>query len=218
MKYFGYDVTPYAVYQICSNFTTMPDSVLKKMDVVTLRKMAIKLTDLSIKTGEHGSIFYRQLSLLEAMDENSFTSRDLADSCDECSKFFKQNYRQILQGENPDWVLYGIGLWYDRIKFQYCDCTIKDNLDRRKRGGTIYIRQGTLLKEISFIATVPSIDSSADEQYEILYDCDDWRLNDGSYGSYISINEYTKNGTEKHRRLRFFREGGRFVCRIDECQ
>lgn len=217
MKDFGYDVTPYTIYRIYSNFTAIPDSTLEKMDVDALRKMAVKLTDLSIKTGEHGSVFNRQISLIEAMDENSFTSRDPVDCSDGRSEFFRQNYRQIIQGDNPNWVLCGIGLWYDRIKFQYCNCTIKEDLRRDEHGGTIYIRQGTLPKNISFTATVPSIDGSDDEQYEVVYTRDDWRLSDGSCGSYIRIGESAKNGTKSGRWLRFFREGGKFVCRIDEC-
>lgn len=216
MKNFGYDVAPYTPYKIRSDFISFPQSTLKKMSIGDLRKMAINLTDLWVETGESGSLFENQLSLCDSVDKNSFTSHDPSDSLDGHSSFFEQNYRYIMCNENPDWILYGIDIWYDRVKLKYCDYTTGVDVIRSEYNGTVYIRQGNLPKKIHFIANVPSIDGNENESYEILFCYDDWRLSDGSYGSYFSIQESTGRVSKKGRRLRFFFENGKYICRIDE--
>lgn len=216
MKYFGYDVVPYTPYQIYCGFKSFPHPALAKMPAESLRKMAISLTDTWVKTKEYGSLPSRQISLLDTVDGSSFTSHDPSDSTDGHSGFFEQNYKQIMHNENPDWILCGVSLWYDRLKFQYCDCTVGAAIIDSKYNGTVYIRQNNFPKDIHFVANVPSIDGNQGECYEVCFCCDDWRLSNGSYGSYFSILESVKEDTKKGRRLRFFFENGRHVCRIDE--
>lgn len=158
----------------------------------------------------------RQISLLDVVDERSFVSRSSSDSTDGHSDYFEQNYKQIMCNDDPDWILYGISLWYDRLKFQYCDCTAGTAIMDSKYNGTLYIRQNNFPKNIHFVANVLSIDDNQNESYDILFCCDDWQLSDGSSGNYFSIRESAKEDAERGRRLRFFLENGRYVCRIDE--
>lgn len=216
MKYFGYEVIPYAPYQICCDFKSLSYLTLEKMSAENLRKMAISLTDIRVKTERQNLKVSHQFPLLNAVDGGSFTSHDPSDSTDGHSDFFRQNYEQIMRNENPNWILCGIGLWYDRIKFKYCDCTAGTAIMDSKYNGTVYIRQGSFPKDIHFLANVPSMDGNQGESYECFFCCDDWQLGDGSYGSYFSIRESVQNDMKKGRQLRYFFKNGMHICRIDE--
>ncbi len=197
MRRYSYKVEPRPAYLMrseCTELAHAGDEEGKEK----LRKLAVILSDLELRVYDCiTSSEIKPTSLLDAhiMKDATFDSPDSCDCDDDHSDFFRQNYEKIMRGEIKDWILCGIGLWYDRIKLQYCDCSIGDPVERKKREGTIYFwNSGTSVRSIHSIARVPQNDSSAFEKYEFWWYSAGWKFENGKPGNNFDIHETSPTG------------------------
>lgn len=197
MRRYSYKVEPLPAYLIQSECTELAH-VGDEEDKEKLRKLAITLSDLELRVYDFitsSEIKPTSLSDYDMMRGATFDSPDFHDCNDGHSDFFLHNYKEIVHGKMEDWVLCGIGLWYNRIKFQYCDCSIGDPVERKRREGTIYFwNSGTSVRSIHSIARVPQNDSSAFEKYEFWWYSAGWKFENGKLGNNFDVHETSPTG------------------------
>lgn len=197
MRQYSYNVEPHSPYLIrseCMELSHAGDDNSKEK----IRKLAITLSDLDLRVYDFvtsSEIKPTSLSNHHMMCGATFNSHDPYDHNDGHSDFFRHNYEKIVHGEMEDWILCGIGLWYNRIKFQYCDCSIDNPVDRKKREGTVYFWQPvSSTKSIHLTARVPLSDSNTYEKYEFWWFPAGWKFRNGVPGSNFDILETSATG------------------------
>ncbi|MCI8634078.1 MAG: hypothetical protein HFJ05_00540 [Eubacterium sp.] len=217
MRRYDYNVEPCSPYLIQSEGMNL--SYNDKKGKEEIRKLAITLSNFELDVYDCiTSSMNHPTSLCDSclIDDHSFddSNHDYS-SEDGDSIFFRQNYKCIMHGENADWILCGIGLWFDCIKFQYCNCSIKNACDRKRHGGTVYIRQAkNLVKDLKFVAKVPLRQGDTYEKYGLWWAADDWKFRDGTLGNAFTVIETSMQG--EHCTLEYYRPEGRrhYLCKI----